>query len=555
MGYLQATNKLWRSFRDYGSNLNSSTVIATLYLANEKKITFNEDAEALLNDSTLSKDVIDKAIAEIKSELTEQFVPYKQVIKELFEISESRSGFGANRQTNIEYDVATLIAKLFKFEKKDSVLDVGSGNAAAIIQFSDVAEENKINIRLSGIEINNSKVIISRLLTDLLDISARFEQGDIFHVEIPNYDKCYVYPPFGMIYSSVDSNSALKEQYSDLFNFKGNSEWMFIFRLLNSLKDNGKIISLLPLGPLFRSSSTNVRKYLIENGLIEGIILLPNNTLSYTSIPTVIFILSKNNKSFKLLDASEMIETIDDKRKSVLNIDRILEAYNNEYSNIDYKKVEELNYSLNPTSYIEQKGIEIPYPVKINEISSIEAGSQYTAAKFKDAVCTKSNYQILTSSDIQNGIVDYDSLTYIDDNEKLLKFALKENDMVITTKSTKVKTFVARNLPNRNIIVTGGMIILHPDTNKIDPTFLKMFLDSESGQALMRSIMRGVTIKTIPFKDFKEMLVSCPPLEEQHKFSRKYNNLLAMYEGIQQQLTEIQTEIDEFYETNVKDGE
>ena len=239
-----------------------------------------------------------------------------------------------------------------------------------------------------------------------------------------------------------------------------------------------------------------------------------------------------------------------------LEVDRIITEYNSNAVNVSYEEVANNDYNLNPNLYFGSIEIEIPYETKISDIASIEVGSQYTVAKFKDKISkTPTDYQILTSSDINNGLVDYDALTYIEPDRKLLKFALQENDMVITTKSTKVKTFVARNLPNRNIVVTGGMLILHPDTTKIDPTFLKLFLDSNTGAQLMQRIMQGITIKTITLKDFVNLSVSCPPLEKQAEYSKKYNSLLSMYEGVLEQLNEIQSKLDSFYEDKVEAGE
>ena len=169
---------------------------------------------------------------------------------------------------------------------------------------------------------------------------------------------------------------------------------------------------------------------------------------------------------------------------------------------------------------------------------------------------TPTDYQLLTSINIQDGIVDYDSLPYVYPDPKLLKFKLEEGDIVVTTKSTVVKTFVANDLPDRNIIVTGGMIILKPDTSKVNPTYVKMFLDSSIGKSEFKSIIKGNTIGFVPFKEFKErMIISCPSLEKQNKLSEQYNNMLWTINALTKQLADTKDELANIIENSLNEGE
>ena len=137
-----------------------------------------------------------------------------------------------------------------------------------------------------------------------------------------------------------------------------------------------------------------------------------------------------------------------------------------------------------------------------------------------------------------------------------MKFKLEEGDIVVTTKSTVVKTFVANDLPDRNIIVTGGMIILKPDTSKVNPTYVKMFLDSSIGKSEFKSIIKGNTIGFVPFKEFKErMIISCPSLEKQNKLSEQYNNMLWTINALTKQLADTKDELANIIENSLNEGE
>lgn len=108
-------------------------------------------------------------------------------------------------------------------------------------------------------------------------------------------------------------------------------------------------------------------------------------------------------------------------------------------------------------------------------------------------------------------------------------------------------------LEGRTIIVTGGMLIVRPKKDKLDPSFLKMFLESESGQAIIRSIQKGITIVSLNAQDLQDILVSCPPIEEQRKLSAKYNSLVATYDGMRKDLQALESQIKSLFDDACKE--
>lgn len=490
-------------------------------------------------------------------ELTEEQLSideYRCFVDYLINKYERYNRFSGDFSVRTPDQIVDIVSCLIDIQDGDVFVDEGSGKGIVLKKIGLFTKTSGIHAKLNGVELNPELVSISKMYLEMMGIEANIIQGDVLKNEIlPDFDKGYVFPPYGGIFTSTGKDY-LSGKYGNMFNFKANSEWMFLFRMLLNLKKNGRIVALLPAGVLFRNAGKEIRKYLIENELIEGIINLPNKVLyPYSGVSTILMILGNGSKSFKMLNATNEGMFTEELNGITLNVSNIMSAYDNA-QRLDYQTIVNYDYNLNPSIYFGADDTEISYATQISEVCTIDTGSQYTVARFKNAISEKpTEYQILTSSDIQNGLVDYDSLVYIEPDKKLLKFALEENDIVVTTKSTKVKTFVARDLPDRKIIVTGGMIILHPDVSKIDPTFLKMFLDSSTGARQMQKIMQGVTIKTISIKDFTRMLISCPPLEKQKEYSKKYNSVLAMYGAVQEQLMEIQKQLDNFYEDEVKE--
>lgn len=70
-----------------------------------------------------------------------------------------------------------------------------------------------------------------------------------------------------------------------------NANYAFVF---NCIARANKAVLILPLGVLTQRNEYGIRKYLIDNDLIESIITLPNSMFECTSISTCIMVLNKN---------------------------------------------------------------------------------------------------------------------------------------------------------------------------------------------------------------------------------------------------------------------
>lgn len=71
----------------------------------------------------------------------------------------------------------------------------------------------------------------------------------------------------------------------------GNANYAFVF---NCIARANKAVLILPMGVLTQRNEYDIRKYLVDNDLIESIITLPNNMFECTSISTCIMVLNKN---------------------------------------------------------------------------------------------------------------------------------------------------------------------------------------------------------------------------------------------------------------------
>ena len=452
--------------------------------------------------------------------------------------------------------VSETVMKIMNVSSEDVICDFGCGSGKFLLDISKNLQKKKVDVKLEGYEINRIRSLSALCLLEMNGIEVTVKEMNYLQEnDSSTYEKGFVFPPFGLRYEQIEWKM-LTEGYTDLFSSRMESEMLFILKALEHIKDGGKLIALVPKGVAFRKSTEKARKYLYENNLIEGIISLPAGILDYINIPVDLWILSKcRNCGIKFLNATEMKVAGSSSRDIQIDSDAVAEAYlKNPYS-VDSREVEEHSYSFSQSSYLATDIVKsIPFPVHISEVCNIEKGSQYTLSRFKDQISeAPTDYQILTSANIQDGIVEYDKLPYIKEDGKLLKFKLEENDLVLTTKSTVVKILSVHNLPQRNIIVTGGMLIIRPDTNKINPIYLKMFLDSDIGKNELSSIAKECLILTISPVDFKnDMIVSCPPIEKQNELAGAYSKLVMEINELNKKISEMKNQIDNLFEESIK---
>lgn len=533
---------------------DKSTKILYCYLLWAKKTSNNDLVKEVTKELSFEENFDLKTI-EFGEEYTED-----DCVSAVREIVDNNNGINEWMYSSPS-SLNKLVTKIINLKDGESFCEFGSGDGKLLLNVFDVAHKNKFNCKYTGYEINAKQVLVSKCLMCMLNVDATIINCDFMRdIHRGQFDKGYLYPPFGLKYS-IDEWDSLKGIYGDLFTSRTESELLYLLKALENIKENGKLVTIFTTGAAFRSSGMLARKYLVENNYVEGIISLPARTLGFTAIPIDLWILKKDQKKsnvIKMLDASNNILDKGSKIAVELDVSTIIEEYNNNAKCVSIEDIKKNEYSLSINIYEAEKLTDsILNPVNIEDVCKIEKGSQYTISKFKDQISnTPTDYQLLTSINIQDGIVDYDSLPYVYPDPKLLKFKLEEGDIVVTTKSTVVKTFVANDLPDRNIIVTGGMIILKPDTSKVNPTYVKMFLDSSIGKSEFKSIIKGNTIGFVPFKEFKErMIISCPSLEKQNKLSEQYNNMLWTINALTKQLADTKDELANIIENSLNEGE
>lgn len=132
---------------------------------------------------------------------------------------------------------------------------------------------------------------------------------DFWFDDMRKFDICITNPPFGVEWK-IDQEHVKREAEEQLdprTRFKpklpriNDGQLLFMQNMLHKLKDDGRMAIIHNGSPLFSGDAeggeSEVRRYILENDLLEAIIALPEQMFYNTGIATYIWILSKNKST------------------------------------------------------------------------------------------------------------------------------------------------------------------------------------------------------------------------------------------------------------------
>jgi type I restriction enzyme M protein len=186
---------------------------------------------------------------------------------------------------------------------------------------------------------------------------------------LQTFDFAVANPPF----SSKSWTSGLDPENDEFRRFEygvppaKNGDYAFLLHLIKSLKSKGKGAIILPHGVLFRGNrEADIRRRLIQEGLIKGIIGLPPNLFYGTGIPACIIVIDKEHAYARtgifMIDASRgFIKDGNKNRLREQDVHRIVDVFNRQLDVPRFSRMVPVSkiaspandYSLNIPRYID----------------------------------------------------------------------------------------------------------------------------------------------------------------------------------------------------------
>ena len=453
--------------------------------------------------------------------------------------------------------INSLVVELFSQFEGQTILNADCGIGSFLFR---EYEKNK-NIEIDGFCRNQKAYNIALARTYVSgDEDICVQRQDLFKSGEKKYDKIYLTYPWIEKYDIKSVTpiifSSECAEYLTLAR-KYSPSMLGIACLMESLNYNGTMIAFVPDGGLINSIDTDIRKYLVKCNYLDTIISLPAGILNpYSAISCSLLILKKQRKETEnvfMVNGEEAFQDLAPKKQMSSNIIKrivkiILENVESTYKHtIKRTQIVSEGYYLNVQRYFEPE-ITLINPLRLKEVcKSIVRGCQVSPKVLSEYITenkSSTNYRIVNISDIAAEGYVKSNLTpvKIDDPKKFDKFCLEPGDLVITAKNTTFKSAVYEQEDDVKAIMTGNLVAIRLDQNKMNPYFLKAFLDSNAGQNVFASVQTGTTLKTLTVNNLAVMRVSCPSMGTQEKIAAAYKSKLS---EVKEYITKYENAVDD----------
>ncbi len=278
------------------------------------------------------------------------------------------------------------------------VYDPCCGSGGMFVQSARFVEEHqgrKDDIHIFGQEFNASTWKLAKMNLAIRGIDGNLGErdadtfGNDLHKTL-RADFILANPPFNISdYTLFQDDARWKYGVPPA----GNANYAWISHMISKLSPKGIAGFVMANGSMATSSKTEaeIRKNIIEAGLIDCIISMPSNLFYNVTIPVCLWFISKNKENRKdkilFIDARKMGYMENRKHRDLKDdeINQIFEIYhrwrdNSEYQNIQgfcksalLEEVKSNDYILTPGRYVgikDSEGDEVPFDVKMIELTS-----------------------------------------------------------------------------------------------------------------------------------------------------------------------------------------
>lgn len=500
----------------------------------------------------------------LKSSLLEVYICYLTLeeIKDL-NFSEYAEGFdlvikffSEKVGRNITFSTPDSVRKIYKgiLGNVHSVLDPACGSGSLL----DIFAKDE-NCFVFGQDINAESLALAQLrLAFYSDV--QLSVGDSLNnlnLEIRRTDAVVMNPPFSLRIDEKTLKHAYYLKYDVSKHYGADMLWLQL--ALHHIDKHGKALVVLANRSLSSfGGEEEIRKQLIEEGLVEAIISLPARLFPYTSIPVSIWILSKQRlveDKVLLIDVFEsgvstnrFIQEIPDEI-----IKQIVDTYESwskglntsglsseHVVSVAFDEIRANDYSLVPSRYLPMAGTEEEDLTEAVELSELLKRKAPLQAKLEvNKICKKLSIKNLASNTDQF-LVDISSLELSStDSEK----RVYDGDLLLIARSgDKLKPSY---LPFKDGQVFSLMNVypFDVDTSKVRMDYLVQELNKKYVENQVSRYRTGAVIPTLRIKDFLSVRIWLPSLEEQKEAVQEEREIrfegLAKLHGFENQIKQL----------------
>ena len=280
-------------------------------------------------------------------------------------------------------EVGFLMAEILRPRPGEEAYDYACGSFGLLVKLQLVCKRldplSRIPLRLYGQELTGSSYAIACMNRIIHDMQGEVLRGD--SMRNPKYRDGNALKKFDLIIANPMWNQSFDPAIyeNDPFNrFEtaggigaGKADWAWLQHTLASLKDNGRAAVVLDTGAVTRGSGSKnedkeraIRRWFVQQDLVDGVILLPDNLFYNTTAAGIVVVLRKNKPKDRkgkivLVNASREFRKGNPKNHMPEDmVTRVAAAYlkgepvDGLVAVIDRARAEKEDWNLSPSRYI-----------------------------------------------------------------------------------------------------------------------------------------------------------------------------------------------------------
>lgn len=217
-------------------------------------------------------------------------------------------------------NVGFLMAYILKPRPGQECHDYACGSAGLLIKLQLVAREldptSKVPLKLTGQELQAESYAIARMNAIIHDMDVDLQRGDTMinpkfrtaDGRIRGFDLVVANPMWNQPFAPDTFANDPFDRFRGAGGITtGKGDWAWLQHTLACMNDNGRAAVVLDTGAVTRGSGSknedkerNIRRWFVEQDLIEGVILLPENLFYNTTAAGVIIVLNKRKPKARL---------------------------------------------------------------------------------------------------------------------------------------------------------------------------------------------------------------------------------------------------------------
>ncbi|GAA0792847.1 N-6 DNA methylase [Cupriavidus gilardii] len=289
-------------------------------------------------------------------------------------------------------EVGFLMAHILRPKPGETCHDYACGSAGLLIKLQLVAREldptSRVPLKLSGQELQAESYAVAQMNAIIHDMEVELARGDTMinpkfreaSGKIRGHDIVVANPMWNQPFAAdLFANDPFDRFRTAGGITSGKGDWAWLQHTLACMNDHGRAAVVLDTGAVTRGSGSKnedkertIRKWFVEQDLIDGVILLPENLFYNTTAAGVIVVLSRRKPAARkgkivLLNASRRFKK--GRPKNYLPEEDLRplaaiyvkgEPVEGELAVITRQQAEEADYNLSPSRWVGQNdGAEV----------------------------------------------------------------------------------------------------------------------------------------------------------------------------------------------------